>query len=223
MKKIMIVLSACCLMPVTGFSQQTSYESALTAKSDARVVNTIIRKVKALFTDSNPLTPWAKQVKSEQHEINRNGPLGASMYALITTNYPQKLVKGEDAPIYHKRLPALMRALHQNKVIGSFKRVIVPDPHELAALEENEFNAVKSFLQYSGYEKESRNIMKPAGVTLAESGVVQVTLNSVHWKDTVFLRIDCRRQEVFLFSVTKAHGNFISPFPTTKHPLRFAR
>lgn len=219
MKKTIILLSICCLMPVAGFAQQTMFESFYTAPADAYIVNAVIRHTKALFTDSNPLTPWAQKVKAERRHINRNGPLGASMYAMITTNYSQKLVTGEDSSVYHSRLPALNEAIRQNKVIGSSK-VVVPDPHELAQLYTYEFNDVKDFLQHSGYEKESKNVLTPKYVSLAEDGVVQVTLDKDVWDHTVFLRIDCRQNKVFLFSASKTRMDRTAAFPSYKHPLR---
>ena len=221
MKKISILLAVCCLAPVSGFAQLTFYETYYEAPAISHTMNTLVRKVKNAFTDSNPLSPWAKQVKSEQRIINgAAGPFQTSFYALITTSYTNKFVKGEDSNVYHKRLPALNQALHQNKVIGSFSRLIVPDPHELAQLYIYEFNDVKDFLQHSGYEKESTNVITPKAVSLAESGVVQVTLDKDGWDHTVFLRIDCRRNEVYLFSALKRQMDRTAPFPSSKHPLR---
>lgn len=83
---------------------------------------------------------WAHLVKSEERNINRNGPLGSSCYAVTTPSFPQKQLH-ENAQEYAARFRRLQAAMKQNAVLKNYK-LVVPNPDDLVlfdAKEQGEF------------------------------------------------------------------------------------
>lgn len=145
---------------------------------------------------------WQSLVKGEERQIQRNGPLGTSFYALTTPSFKQQPVAAQDQEVYQQRFKRLEAALHANATLQNYK-LAVPNPADLVMLGTHStwtFEMLLNWLSDPNSPKQmecSKQVPGVIGISFTEPTSRQVAFN---------LWIDARAKTVYLLKNGKYYG-----------------
>lgn len=226
-KKIIILAVLCTLVTLPAAAQYMGPHDFLTAKGAmdmdpayrARQTAALERALATALTictgglfvscDRRPAgaiatNNWQTLVKREEHQIHRNGPLGASFYAITTPSFEQQAVQPADQEVYQARFLRLQAAIKANEVLQRYK-LAVPNPHDLVTLGQNAAWTMDKLVSWL------RNADSPKQMECSKQvpGVVGISFTNRQQGSRIVefnLWIDSRTQTVYLLNNGKYYG-----------------